>query len=145
MSISHKSITPNFGVTWHPIFYSVDLLAGARYFTTLDMTSSYWQVEMEPESREKTVFVTYSGLFEFQRMPFGLANAPATFQRLMEVMLAGLARKICLVYLDDVLVVGKTLEEHNQNLTKVLERFWKAGLRLKVKKCNFAQAEVGVP
>ena len=121
---------------------TLELLAGARHFTTLDMASVYWQVEMEPESHEKTAFATYSGLFEFQRMPFGLANTPATFQRLMEVVLASLARNICVVYLDDVLVVEKTLEEHNQKLTKVLERFRKAGLRLKVKKCHFAQAEV---
>ena len=119
---------------------TLNLLAVARYFTTLDMASSYWQVAIEPESPEKTAFATYSGLFEFQRMPFGLANAPATFQCLMAIVLAGLARKICLVYLDDVLVVGKTLEE--QNLTKVLESFQGAELRLNVKKCNFAQAEV---
>lgn len=75
-------------------------------------------------------------------MPFGLVNAPATFQRLMEVVLSGLAREGCLVYLDHVLVVGATLEEHNANLTKVLDRFREAGLMLKPKKCKFAQTEV---
>jgi len=73
---------------------------------------------MDPTSQEKTAFVTYSGLYEFKKMPFGLVNAP---QRLMEVVLTGLARDGCMVYLDDVLVIGKTSEEHNDNLTKVLE------------------------
>ena len=61
------------------------------------------------------------GAYEFRKMPFGLVNAPATFQRLMEVVLAGLARDVCLVYLDDVLVMGKTVEEHNENLVKVFD------------------------
>ena len=88
---------------------------------------------MEPGSQEKTAFATYFGLFEFRRMLFGLVKALATFQRLMETGLAGLARDVCLVYLDDVLVVGKTFEEHNGNLARVLERFREAGLKLKPK------------
>ena len=75
-------------------------------------------------------------------MPFGLVNAAVTFQRLMEIVLSGLARDKCLVYLDDVLVIRKSLEEHNQNLEKVLERIREAGLRLKPKKCRFAQTVV---
>ena len=75
-------------------------------------------------------------------MPFGLVNAPATFQRLMEVVLAGLARGCCHVYLDDVLVLGSTFEEHYKNLAKVFDRVRRAGLRLKPKKCAFAQESV---
>ena len=122
---------------------TLDLLAGARYFTTLDLASGYWQVAMDPASQEKTAFVTYSGLYEFRKMPFGLVNAPATFQRLMEVVLSGLTRGSCHVYLDDVLVLGSTLEEHNANLRKVFSRIREAGLRLKPKKCDFAQESVG--
>ena len=121
---------------------TLDVLAGAKYFTTLDMASGYWQVAMEPSSVEKTAFTTYSGLYEFRRMPFGLVNAPATFQRLMEHVLAGLARSRCLVYLDDVLVIGSTWEEHNANLEEVFKRLRRAGLRLKPKKCKFAQGSV---
>ena len=121
---------------------TLDLLSGARYFTALDLASGYWQVRMDPTSREKTAFTTYSGLYEFNKMPFGLVNAPATFQRLMESVLSGLARDKCLVYLDDILVIGKTIEEHNENLSRVLERIRSAGLRLKPKKCSFAQQSV---
>ena len=79
-------------------------------------------MKMEPTSKEKTAFVTYSGLYQFTKMPFGLVNAPATFQHVMEVVLTGLARTTCVVYLDDILVFGKDLEEHNANLVMVLER-----------------------
>ena len=75
---------------------SLDQLANSTYFTTLDLAGGYWQVLVDPPSREKTAFVTHSGLFEFSVMPFGLKNAPATFQRLMETVLAGLIRNICL-------------------------------------------------
>ena len=74
---------------------------------TLDLAAGYWQVAVEPSDQEKTAFTTYSGLYEFKKMPFSLVNAPATFQRLMEVGLAGLAREGCLVYLDDVLVISE--------------------------------------
>ena len=114
---------------------TLDLLAGAQYFTTLDLASGYWQVK-------KTAFATYSGLYEFRKMPFGLVNAPATFQRLMEVVLSGLARGSCHVYLDDVLVFGRTAEEHNTNLARVFDRIRGAGLRLKPKKCEFARESV---
>ena len=121
---------------------TLDLLSGAKYFTTLDLASGYWQVCMDQGSQEKTAFVTYSGLYEFKKMPFGLVNAPATFQRLMEVVLNGLARDGCMVYLDDVLVIGRTFQEHNDNLIKVFQRLRSAGLTLKPKKCKFAQLEV---
>ena len=98
---------------------TLDLLARAKYFTTLDLASGYWQVPMEPTAQEKTAFVTHCGLYEFTKMPFGLVNAPATFQQLMELVLSGLARDKCHIYLDDVLVFRKTLEAHNQNLTEL--------------------------
>ena len=98
---------------------------------------------MDDDSREKTAFVTHSSLYEILVMPFGLCNVPATFQRLMEVVLDGLVRKKCLVYIDDILVVGETFEEHLENLCLVLARFRQAGLRLKLKKCHLVQTEVG--
>ena len=110
---------------------SLDSLAHTRYFTTLDLAAGYWQVPMEAHSREKTTFLTHSGLYEFRVMPFGLCNAPATFQRLMETVLAGLARDSCMVYLDDILVIGQSFGEHLRNLKKVFRRLRDAGLRLK--------------
>ena len=77
---------------------------------------------MERTSQEKTAFATHFGLYEFWNMPFGLVNAPTTFQRLMEIVLSGLVRDVCQVYLDDVLVFRRTLKECNRNLGKVLER-----------------------
>lgn len=112
---------------------TVDLLAGAQYFTTQDIGRLPWN-----PLPKKTAFTTYSGL-EFRKMPFGLVNAPATFQKLMEVVLVELARDRCLIYLNDILVVGKTLNEHNQNLSAVLQRIHEAGLRLQPKKCKFVQ------
>ena len=88
---------------------ALDTLSGSQWFTTLDMISGYWQVEMDPGDREKTAFCTQEGLFEFKVMPFGLCNAPATFQRLMDAVLVGLQWKTCLVYLDDVVIPGRNL------------------------------------
>ena len=121
---------------------SLDLLAGTRYFSSLDLASGYWQVGMDPASQEKTAFTTNTGLYEFTVMPFGLCNAPATFQRLMEGVLAGLARERCLVYLDDVLVMGKTFAEHLYNLREVFGRLSTAGLKLKPAKCHLMKEEV---
>ena len=121
---------------------SLDLLSGMKYFSTLDLATGYWQVKMSPDSKEKTAFVTHEGLYEFSVMPFGLCNAPATFQRLMEVTLRGLARQKCVVYLDDILVMGRTFQEHLINLREVFDRLRMAGLKLKPKKCHLVKQEV---
>ena len=118
-----------------------DTLNGARYFTSLDLASGYWQVELDEDAREKSAFTTYHGLYEFIRMPFGLCNAPATFQRVMQAILAGSEWRSCFVYLDDILIASWTFDEHLQHI-KVLERLRAAGLRLKPKKCLFLREEV---
>ena len=121
---------------------SLDLLANTAYFSSLDLASGYWQVAMAPDAQQKTAFCSHSGHYEFQVMPFGLCNAPATFQRLMETVLAGLAREKCIVYLDDILVIGRCYEEHLENLGEVFERMRQFGLRLKPSKCHLAKREV---
>ena len=80
----------------------LDTMAGASWFSSLDLASGYWQLDIAPEHREKTAFSTHGGLFQFHCMPFGLCNAPGTFERVMEVVMRGLQWKICLVYLDDI-------------------------------------------
>lgn len=85
---------------------TLEALAGSEWFSSLDLSSGYWQVEMDKDSKEKTAFSAGSGLWQFRVMPFGLCNAPATFERLMEQILAGLPLSVCLIYLDDILVPG---------------------------------------
>ena len=121
---------------------SLDLLAKSKYFTTLDLSSGYWQVKLAPESIKKTAFVSHTGLFEFVVMPFGLCNAPSTFMQLMEAVLAGLTRDVCMDCVDDILVMKATFEEHLQNLEQVFRRLREAKLRLKPSKCHMAKKEV---
>lgn len=121
---------------------SLDQLSGANWFSCLDLSSGYWQVEMAEEDRCKTAFTTRQGLFEFNVMPFGLCNAPATFERLMESVLAGLHWQICLIYLDDVIVTGSTFEEMIQNPQTVFQRFEESGLKVKPRKCHLFKKEV---
>ena len=97
---------------------TLDSLAQSQYFTTLDLASGFWQVQMDASSQEKTAFATYSGLCEFRVMPFGLCNSPATFQRLMESVLSGLWCTLTM----HVLVIGKNFTEHLDNLRKVFSR-----------------------
>ena len=121
---------------------TLDSLAGSTYFTTLDLASGYWQVEIEEQDKEKTAFSTPNGHFEFNVMPFGLTNAPATFQRLMECVLAGLTGSQCLIYLDDIVIFSKDFTEHIERLEKVFQALNEAGLTLRPSKCHFAQREV---
>ena len=121
---------------------TLDSLAGSKYFTTLDLASGYWQVEVEETAKEKTAFSTPGGHFEFNVMPFGLTNAPATFQRLMECVLAGLAADQCLVYLDDIIIFSESFAEHLHRLHQVLSRLQEAGLKLRPSKCHFVKREV---
>ena len=121
---------------------TLDTLAGSKWFSTLDLLSGYWQVELEEGARQKTAFCTTEGLFQFRVMPFGLCNAPATFQRLMDLVLAGLQWSHCLVYLDDVVVLGRSFDEHLRNLESVFRRLREAGLRLKPSKCSLFRRKV---
>ena len=121
---------------------SLNQLRGSEWFSTLDLNAGYWQVELDPCDKHKTAFVTRQGLYEFNVMPFGLCNAPATFERLMESVLAGLQWQICLIYLDDVIVYGKTFDEMLKNLEKVFEKLLEAGLKLKARKCNLFARQV---
>jgi len=121
---------------------TLDSLADATYFTTLDLASVYWQVAVEEQDKEKTAFSTLDGHFEFNVMPFGLTNASATFQRLMECVLAGLVGEQCLIYLDDIIVLSPTFKEHLPCLSRVFQALNEAGLQLKPFKCHFTLKEV---
>ena len=121
---------------------TLDMLHGSKCFSTLDPSSGYWQVQMAPEDQQRTAFSTADGLFEFKVMPFGLCNAPATFQRLMDLILAGLQWSNCLVYLDDVIILGRNFHDHLQNIQSVLHRIDEAGLKLKPPKCKFFRESV---
>ena len=120
----------------------LDALAGAKCFSTLDLASGYWQVGMTEEAKLKSAFVTNGGLYQWKVMPFGLCNAPSTFERLMEKVLAGLTWQICLVYLDDVIVYSETVLEHIDRLEVIFQKLKKAGLTLKPKKCNLFRKQV---
>ena len=124
----------------------LDQLSKARYFSTLDLASGFWQIQVEPKSREKTAFATPHGLFEFRVMPFGLTNTPATFQRLTQKVLEGLnpedGNGFVTAYIDDILVYSRTLEGYLDHLQKVIARLRSTNLRLKPLKCEFVQAKV---
>ena len=105
---------------------NLDALAGAQLFSTLDLASGYWQVEMDPQDAEKTAFCTCYGLYQWRVMPFGLCNAPSTFERLMEKVLSGLQWKVALLYLDDIIVFSSTVEQQLERLRLVFERIRKA-------------------
>ena len=115
---------------------------GERWFSTLDLASGYWQIEMDPQDAPKTAFISYEGLYQFKVMPFGLTSAPGTFERLMESVLAGLNWKICLIYLDDVITFSDCFENHVLHLGLILQRLHQAGLKLQPKKCDLFKHQV---
>ncbi len=121
---------------------TLDALQEAKFVSTLDLRSGYWQVEMEKESKEKTAFITHKGLYEFNVMPYGLTNAPATFQRLMDIVLAGLKWQCCLVYIDDVVIYSPTFDQHLNDLKEVFQTLREANLTLKASKCYFCRREM---
>ena len=120
---------------------SLDALSGSCWFSTLDLAQGFYQVEMDENDKQKTAFATHRGLFQFKVMPFGLCNSPATFERLMELVLSGVLFERCLVYIDDVICFGKTEEEALYNLRVVLQKFRDANLKLKPSKCSLFQDE----
>ncbi|XP_069360781.1 uncharacterized protein [Maniola hyperantus] len=110
--------------------------------STIDLKSGYWQVEVAPEDRHKTAFVTPFGTFQFRRMPFGLKNSPATFQRLMDRFRAGLSNVTIVAYLDDILVISEDLNSHLSDLSRVFERLRQFKLKANRNKCVFARESV---
>ena len=120
----------------------LDTLYGNEWFTKLDATFGYWQVKVAEEDQKKTAFLTKYGLFEFSKMSFGLCNAPATFARLMNLVLTGLTWDMVLAFLDDILVLGANFDQHLRNLERVLARFREHGLKLKPGKCELFKKRV---
>jgi hypothetical protein len=121
---------------------ALDSLNGASWFCTLDLATGYWQVPMDKQSQPKTAFCSRQGLYEFTVMPFGLCNAPATFERLMEYVLSGLQWRKCLVYIDDIIIFGKTFKEVLANLREIFLRLREHRLTLKAKKCDLFKNSV---
>lgn len=115
-------------------------LAGGKFFSKLDMSNAYLQLPLDEESKRYVTVNTHRGLFQYNRLPFGVSSAPAIFQRYMETLMQGL-RGVS-VYIDDILVTGASLEEHLENLTQVLERLQAAGLRLNRAKCSFLRPSI---
>src|SRR6185369_13649292 len=103
----------------------LDALANCAYFSTLDLTSGFWQVAVSATDQEKTAFCTRFGTYEFTVMPFRLCNAPATFQRLMDNVLYDVTWKFVLVYMDDIIIFSKTVEEHAEHLKQVFQLLMK--------------------
>ncbi len=118
------------------------LLTGSKWFLVLDLKSGFYQIEMDEADKHKTAFVCPLGFWEFNRMPQGITNAPSMFQRLMERCMGDLHRKQVLVFIDDLIVFSKTLEEHESRLVQVLNRLKEYGLKLSPEKCSFFQASV---
>ena len=121
---------------------SLDALSGAHWFSTLDLAAGYHQVPVTERDKAKTAFCTPFGLFEWNRMPFGLCNAPSTFQRLMERIFGDQHGQSLLLYLDDVVVFSATVTEHIQRMDAVLGRLQQEGLKAKLEKCFFFRREV---
>ena len=137
------TVNPVIDVEQYPLPKPQELLAtlaGGQKFTKLDLSAAYQQMLLDDESRKLVTVNTHLGLFRYCRLPFGIASAPAIFQRAMDTLLQGIPHVIC--YIDDVLVTGLTEEEHLQNLTQVLHKLQEQGMRLKREKCAFFQKEV---
>lgn len=120
----------------------LDSLSGAMVFSHLDLTQSYYQLSLAPSSRPYTAFTTDRAQYQMKRLPMGLKTSPSSFSRAMTIALAGLNYESCFIYLDDIIVFGKSLKEHNTNLVKVLQRLRQVNLKLNPQKCEFLRKEM---
>lgn len=120
----------------------LDNLGKCSYFTTLDLAQGFHQIEMDPKSIEKTAFTVNNGHFEYVRMPFGLKNAPSTFQRVMDNIFREHLHKFLFVYMDDIVIFSKSLDEHIQHLTKVFRKLKEYNLKIQIDKSEFCRKDV---
>ena len=120
----------------------LDTLSGAAWYSTFDLRSGFHQVSVRPADKNKTTFICHRGTYRFPRMPFGLCNAPATFQRLMDTVLMGLNFEVCLAYLDDIIVFSRDLDSHFERLEILFQRLREAQLKLKPSKCQLLRKQV---
>ena len=120
----------------------LDSLEGSTVYSCLDLRQGFWQIPVAEEDRHKTAFITHKGLFEFNKVAFGLCNAPSAFVQLMNAALGDAQYNHVIAYLDDVVIHSKDLESHLEHLQDVFRRFEEAGLRLKMSKCQFLKPEV---
>ena len=126
------------GIPFPRIHNVINALRGSCYYMTVNLLSGFWQTPMAEESKQYTAFIIgMLGFYECECMPFGLCNAPVTFQQLMQNCLGELNYTTCLVYLDDMIIYSSTQEEHLDWLKEVLERFQLNGLKFKPSKCSF--------
>ena len=122
---------------------ALESMVGSAHFLSMYFKSGFWQITMAPESQQYTAFTVGNlRFYKFTCMPFGLCNAPATFQHLIQNTLGELNLMYCVIYLDNVIVFGCTEEEHLECLHIVFERFWEFNLKLKPSKCSFFQSEI---
>lgn len=121
---------------------ALDSLGQSRYFSIIDLRSAFLQLPLQPQDREKTAFTTKSGLYQFTTLPFGLKNSPGVFQRLMHKVLSDLMYKICMVYLDDIIVFSTNFEEHIEDVTRIFSRLRQYKLKIHPEKMTIATDQV---
>jgi hypothetical protein len=120
----------------------MDNLSGAKYFSSMDLTSGYHQIVLHPNECDRTAFNTHIGKYEWRVMPFGLTNAPAVFQTVMNRLFGPALNKFLCVYLDDLLIFSQTPDEHLQHLQWVLERLKTSDLKARPSKCHFFRSQL---
>lgn len=121
---------------------TLDKLAGAAFFTVLDLAAGYWQIPLKEEDKQKTAFAVAGELYESNVLAMGLTNAPATFQRAMNDLFRNMLGKSVLVYIDDLIVFSASWEEHVVHVRRVLQMMRDANLKAKITKCHFGMKEV---
>ncbi|CAG8800349.1 12058_t:CDS:1, partial [Dentiscutata erythropus] len=120
----------------------LETFSKARWFSSLDLLSGYWQLPVNEKDKEKTAFVTSCGTYEFNVMPFGLCNAPASFQRLMDKILADEIGKFVVVYLDDINIYSENFDEHLDHISVIFKKLKESGLKLNFEKCTFFRSNI---
>ena len=138
-----QTVNPVLQIDKYPIPNIEDLyskVSGGRYFTRLDLSEAYLQVPLDKESQKLTTINTHKDLFMYTRLCFCIASSPGVFQRIIDQLIQGIPRIVA--YLDDILISGRTMEEHDRNLRAVFMRLRDAGLRLKGDKCEFRKSSI---